>query len=85
MGLPLAEVPDMQSLAVRALLPERELARVVIGQKMLVHVEGGAGATLPAHVVQIGRVVRSKSRIQPIPIVELILDLDRKQRAARLT
>ncbi|HVF16472.1 MAG TPA: efflux RND transporter periplasmic adaptor subunit, partial [Steroidobacteraceae bacterium] len=83
MGLPLAEVPDMQSLAVRALLPERELTRVVIGQKMLVHVEGGAGATLPAHVVQIGRVVRSKSRIQPIPIVELILELDRKVHGLR--
>jgi len=83
MGLPLAEVPDMQTLAVRALLPERELTRIAIGQKMLVHVEGGAGATLPAHVVQIGKVVRSKSRIQPIPIVELILELDRKVRGLR--
>jgi multidrug resistance efflux pump len=83
MGLPLAEVPDMESLAVRALLPEPELTRVAVGQSVLVHIEGGAGATLPARIVTIGRVVRSKSRIQPIPIVELMLALDRKVRGMR--
>lgn len=83
MGLPLAEVPDMQSLAVRALLPEPELTRVAVGQNVLVHIEGGAGATLPARIVNVGRVVRSKSRIQPIPIVELLLELDRKVRGMR--
>jgi HlyD family secretion protein len=82
-GLPVAEIPDMQSLAVRGLLPERELTRVAMGARVTVHVEGGSGATLGAQVKRIGRVVRSKSRVQPIPIVELFLELDRRPNGIR--
>lgn len=82
-GLPVAEVSDMQSLAVRGLLPERDLARATVGARARVHVEGGSGATLHATVVRIGRVVRSKSRVQPIPIVELLLELDRAHAGLR--
>jgi hypothetical protein len=48
-----------------------------------VHVEGGSGATVGAKVTRIGRVVRSKSRVQPIPIVELLLEFDRRPGGVR--
>lgn len=82
-GLPVAEIPDMQSLAVRGLLPERELTRAVVGARARVHVEGGSGATLHAKVVRIGQVVRSKSRVQPIPIVELLLEFEQRPTGIR--
>jgi len=82
-GLPVAEIPDMQSLAVRGLLPERELTRVAPGARVKVHIEGGSGATVGAKVTRIGQVVRSKSRVQPIPIVELLLEFDRRPSGVR--
>lgn len=82
-GLPVAEIPDMQSLAVRGLLPERELTRIAVGARVKVHIEGGSGATVGATVSRIGGVVRSKSRIQPIPIVELLLEFDRRPNGVR--
>jgi HlyD family secretion protein len=82
-GLPVAEIPDMQTLAVRGLLPERELTRAVVGARARVHVEGGSGSTLNAKVVRIGRVVRSKSRVQPIPIVELVLEFAQRPSGIR--
>lgn len=82
-GLPVAEIPDMQSLAARGWLPERELTRVSLGDRVKVHIEGGSGATIGAKVTRIGQVVRSKSRVQPIPIVELQLDFDRLPKGVR--
>jgi multidrug resistance efflux pump len=82
-GLPVAEIPDMGSLAVRGLLPERELTRVAVGNRVTVHVEGGSGATLAAKVTRVGRVVRSKSRVQPIPIIEVFMALDRPSQGIR--
>ena len=82
-GLPVAEIPDMQTLAVRGLLPERELTRAAVGARARVHVEGGSGSTLNAKVVRIGRVVRSKSRVQPIPIVELVLEFAQRPSGIR--
>jgi HlyD family secretion protein len=82
-GLPVAEIPDMRSLAVRGLLPERELTRVTIGDRVKVHVEGGSGATFGGKVGRVGRVVRSKSRVQPIPIVEVFIELDRAPQGIR--
>jgi HlyD family secretion protein len=76
-GMAIAEIPDMKTLAVRAALPERELLNVANGNNARVRVEGGAGATLSARVVRIGQSVRSKSHVQPIPIVDLVLEFDR--------
>ena len=82
-GLPVAEIPDMRSLAVRGLLPERDLTRVAIGDRARVHVEGGSGATLAGKIARINRVVRSKSRVQPIPIIEVFIELDRTPQGIR--
>ena len=37
---------------------------------------GGAGSALRGRVVELGRTVRSKSRVQPIPVVDVEIRLD---------
>lgn len=75
-GQAVAEIPDTSTLAVRAELPERDLHRVAVGLPVRVVVEGGAGIAVRGKVVSIGRAVRSKSRVQPVPIVDLEIALD---------
>ena len=75
-GQAVAEIPDLATLAVRAQLPERELTRLTLGARARVSVEGGAGRALAASVTEIGRVVRSKSRVQPVPVLDVMLALE---------
>lgn len=75
-GQTLAEIPDTATLAVRAQLPERDLQRVAVGALARIVIEGGAGSALRGKVVSIGRAVRSKSQVQPIPILDVQIQLD---------
>lgn len=74
-GQAIAEIPDVRTLAVRAELPERDLARLATGQPVRVVVEGGAGNAVRGTVSRIGRAVRSKSRTQPVPVIDVEVDL----------
>jgi len=75
-GQSAAEIPDMATLAVRAELPERDLQRVAVGMPVRVVIEGGAGAALTGRIVEIGRAIRSKSALQPIPVLDLQIRID---------
>ena len=75
-GVSVAEIPDTATLAVRAQLPERDLTRVRVGASARIVVEGGAGSATRGRVASIGRTVRSKSRVQPIPVVDVDIRLD---------
>lgn len=75
-GMSVAEIPDTATLAVRAQLPERDLTRVKVGAPARIVIEGGAGSALKGKVTAIGRTVRSKSRVQPIPVVDVEIRLD---------
>jgi HlyD family secretion protein len=74
-GQTIAEIPDPTSIAVRATLPEHQFTRLADGARTRVIVEG-SGATLAGRVVEIGRVVRSKSRLQPVPVVDVLIEID---------
>lgn len=74
-GQTIAEIPDPATLAVRAELPERDYLRVRPGMAARVRVEGGGGV-FPAKVASIGRTVRSKSRAQPVPVMDVEIRLD---------
>ena len=74
-GQTVAELPDLASLAVRATLPEHQFARLAEGASARVVVEG-SGAALAGRVAAIGRVVRSRSRVQPVPVVDVLIELD---------
>ena len=75
-GQAVAEIPDLSTLEVLAQLPERDLTRLGAGARARVSVEGGAGRALSATVREIGRVVRSKSRVQPVPVIDVRLALE---------
>ena len=74
-GQAVAEIPDLDSLAVRADLPERDLTRVRVGMPVRVVVEGGAGIAVAGTVRAVGQAVRSKSRVQPVPVLDLQIEL----------
>ena len=76
MGQSVAEIPDMETLAVRAQVDERYLAWLREGMRARLRLEGGAGRALTGSVREIGRVVRSKSRTQPVPVVDVLIALD---------
>ena len=73
-GQSVAEIPDMSTLGIRASVDERDLGKVSLGMRARVITEGG-GATLEGKVIDIGRVVHSKSRVQPVPVVDLRIEL----------
>ncbi len=75
-GQTVAEIPDPATLAVRAQLPERDLQRVKEGVRARIVVEGGGGSAYHGKVAGIGRAVRSKSQVQPVPVLDLEIRLD---------
>lgn len=75
-GQTVAEIPDASALAVRAELPERDLQRVAVGAPARIVVEGGGGSVHRGTVASIGRTVRSKSQVQPIPVVDVEIRFD---------
>ncbi len=75
-GMSVGEIPDVGTLAVRASLPERELSRVKAGDRVRITLEGGGGQTLSGHVESIGMGVHSKSKVEPVPVVDLRIALD---------
>ncbi|QWP77789.1 efflux RND transporter periplasmic adaptor subunit [Lysobacter sp. K5869] len=75
-GQVVAEIPDMGTLAVRAELAERDLGQVKVGAPVRIVVEGGAGSVVRGKVASVGRAVRSKSQVQPVPVLDLDVQLD---------
>lgn len=74
-GQSVAQMPDLSTLAVRAALPERELARVTRGQPVRVLVSGG-DRRLAGSINEVGGTVHSKSRVEAVPVVDLVIHLD---------
>lgn len=74
-GQSAAEIPDPTSFAVRAQLPETDYLKVREGQPATVVVEG-SGLSLSGTVAGIARTVRSRSRLQPVPVIDLLVAID---------
>ncbi|HEY9132635.1 MAG TPA: HlyD family efflux transporter periplasmic adaptor subunit [Dyella sp.] len=76
LGQSVAEMPDMHTLAVRATLPERDMSRVRRGQRVTVVIAGGGDRSLGGSIAEIGDNVHSKSRVEAVPVVDLVIKLD---------
>ena len=76
-GQEVAGIADLSSLAVRAQLNERDYTRVGLNVRVKISVEGSAGIALSGQIVEISRAVRSKSRTQPIPVIDVLIKLDK--------
>lgn len=75
-GQSVGQIPDIATLAVRASLAERDMSKVHIGDSVRIILEGGTGQTLSGKVDDIGSSVHSKSRVEPVPVVDLRIALD---------
>ncbi|HEX6832543.1 MAG TPA: efflux RND transporter periplasmic adaptor subunit [Rudaea sp.] len=75
-GISVGEIPDMGTLAVRATLDERDVSKVAVGDRVRVLLEGGGGRSFGARIEDIGISVHSKSRVEPVPVVDLRIALD---------
>lgn len=75
-GQSVAEIPNPDSLVVEAQVEERDIARLKLGAKVQLHVEGSAGRVINGRLERIGQVVRSKSRTQPIPVIDVQIRLN---------
>lgn len=74
-GVSVAQVPDLGSLAVRATIAEHQIGRVAAGMPVRVVLEG-SGTTVAGRIGSLGRIVRSKSRLQPVPVLDVNIELD---------
>lgn len=74
-GQTVAEIPDPATLAVSAQLPEVDYLKVRQGQPVKVLVEG-SGLSLSGTLSRIGQTVRSRSRLQPVPVIDLLVSLE---------
>lgn len=83
-GQSVAQIPDLSRLAVRMPVPERQIATVRLGQIAQIDVEGGAVPTLAGRVSEISRVVRSRSRVKPVPVVDVNIEFDALPEGTRL-
>lgn len=75
-GQSVEQMPELSTLAVRASLPERDLTRVRIGQRVSVVIAGGGERRIGARIAQVGSTVHSKSRVETVPVVDLVVRLD---------
>ncbi len=75
-GRAIADIPDMDTLAVHASLPEHDLTHVHVGQPVKVTLSGGISRQIDGRIHAIGRSVHSKSRAEPIPVIDLDISLD---------
>lgn len=75
-GMSVGTIPDTSTLAIRAMLPERDIARVKAGDRVRVTLEGGSSQTLAGHVEQVGISVHSKSKVEPVPVIDLDIAID---------
>lgn len=78
MGQSVAQIPDLSTLAVRAALPERDLDRARLGERVRVVLSGGGERGLDGRVVEIGSTVHSRSRVDAVPVIDLVVALDGK-------
>ena len=78
-GMAVADIPDLGTLAVHASLPEHDYTRVHDGQKVTVTLSGGIGRQLAGHIRSVGGNVHSKSRAEPVPVIDLDISLDKRE------
>ncbi|HEX5694551.1 MAG TPA: HlyD family efflux transporter periplasmic adaptor subunit [Arenimonas sp.] len=75
-GQSVAEMPDPGTLVVRATVAERDMLRLDAGMPARIRLQGGAGQRLQGRVAELGLAVRSKSRLSPVPVLDVLVHLD---------
>lgn len=61
----------------RASLRERDRLKARVGETVRVVLEGGSGRSLMGKIETIGSTVHSKSRVEPIPVIDVQVAIDK--------
>lgn len=75
-GRRVIEIPDLDRLAVYLEIPERESARVEVGQKVGFSLDAVPEKSFQGTITQLASVVRTKSRNQPARVFDAIVELE---------
>ncbi len=76
-GLPVIEIPDLNTIVVEAFVPEVDIGKIRLGQRADVTIDAFPGKSYSGKVTEIGTLVRSKSYDIPNRILEVRVVLDR--------
>ncbi len=83
-GLAVAQIPDLQRLAINLQVPERRIGLIASGARVSIQIEGGARRVLSGRIGHIGGAVRSRSRANPVPVVDVEVSIDSVPEGVRL-
>ncbi len=76
-GMPVIEIPDLNTILVEAFVPEVDIGKVRVGQRVDVAIDAFPGKSYGGKVKEIGTLVRSKAWDIPNRILEVRIVLDR--------
>lgn len=82
--LAVAQIPDLAQLAINLLVPERQIGLIEPGARVSIQLEGGARRVLNGRIGIIGGAVRSRSRANPVPVVDVEVSIDSVPEGIRL-
>ena len=83
-GLAVAQIPDMQRLAINLEVPERRIGLIDSGACVSIQIEGGTCRVLGGRIAHSGGAVRSRSRANPVPVVDVEVAIDSVPEEMRL-
>ncbi len=75
-GMPVIELPELNTILAEALVPEVDIGKVKIGQHAEVSIDAFPGRTFPGRVQSIGTLVRPKAWDIPNKVLDVQIALD---------
>lgn len=76
LGQEVMEIPDLGRMRARVQIPEREAARVRLGQVARIRLEAARDRVFSGRIVSLGDVFRQKSETQPAVVFDAEIEID---------
>ena len=73
MGRRVMELPDLSQLQVHLEIPERESARIAVGQQVKFTLDASPESQFAGEIIELASVIHTKSRNQPARVVDAIV------------
>lgn len=75
MGRRVMELPDLSQLQVHLEIPERESARIAVGQQVKFTLDAAPESQFVGEIIELASVIHTKSRNQPARVVDAIVGM----------
>jgi HlyD family secretion protein len=76
-GQSVLELPDLRAMRAEGEIDEADAGRAAVGQRVTLRLDAHPDDAFTGRVRAIGGAVRSKSDVNPLKVVKLVIDLDR--------